>query len=124
MGSAQLLRERGQEQRPAPVDKPVIVITKGIESELSSVALTIANGGLTSGLSVSLFLTSTGVDLVRKGGQAMTHVPPISPLAEMIADFQSRGGVILACPPCVKSRGYAADDLLEGVTITGAAAMH
>lgn len=105
-------------------DKLVVVITKGIESELSSVALTIANGGLTSGLSVSLFLTSTGIDLVRKGGQTMTHVPPLSPLADMIADFQSRGGVIWACPPCVASRGYEADDLLDGVTITGAAAMH
>ncbi|SIO04921.1 DsrE family protein [Vannielia litorea] len=105
-------------------DKLVIVITKGIDSELSSVALTVANGGLTSGLKVSLFLTSTGIDLVRKGGQTMTQVAPLEPLAEMIADFQNRGGVIWACPPCVKSRGYAADDLLDGVTITGAAAMH
>lgn len=105
-------------------DKLVVVITKGIESELTSVALTIANGGLTSGLNVSLFLTSTGIDLVRRGGQTMTHVPPLDPLAEMIENFQSRGGVIWACPPCVKSRGYDADDLLDGVTITGAAAMH
>ncbi|MDE0589897.1 DsrE family protein [Halocynthiibacter sp. C4] len=108
----------------AATDKLVVVITKGIESELSSVALTIANGGLTSGLNVSLFLTSSGVDLVRKGGQTVTHVPPLDPLEEMIANFQNRGGVIWACPPCVKARGYEADDLLDGVTITGAAAMH
>lgn len=105
-------------------EKLVIVITHGIESELSSVALTIANGGLTAGLQVSLFLTSTGIDLVRRGGQSMTHVAPLSPLAEMIADFQARGGTIWACPPCVKSRGYSQEDLLDGVTVTGAAAMH
>ena len=31
----------------------VVLVTKGIESELSSVAFTIANGGITAGLKVS-----------------------------------------------------------------------
>jgi predicted peroxiredoxin len=105
-------------------DKLVVLITKGIESEMSSVAFTIANGGLTAGLKVFVFLTSTGIDLVRKGGHGMTHVPPLDPLAALITDFQARGGVIWACPPCVKSRGYAQSDLVEGVIITGASAMH
>lgn len=105
-------------------DKLVILMTRGIDSELSSVAFTIANGGLTAGLKVSMFLTSTAIDLVRKGGQAMTHVQPLEPLAAMIADFQKRGGVIWACPPCVKSRGYEQKDLLDGVIIQGASAMH
>ena len=47
-------------------DKLVVLVTKGIESELSSVAFTIANGGITAGLKVSVFLTSTAIDLVRK----------------------------------------------------------
>ena len=42
----------------------------------------------------------------------------------MIEDFQKRGGVIWACPPCVKSRGYEQSDLIEGVTIVGGSAMH
>jgi len=29
-----------------------------------------------------------------------------------------------ACTPCVKSRGYEQDDLLEGVVISGASPMH
>ena len=41
-----------------------------------------------------------------------------------IADFQKRGGVIWACPPCVKARGYEQADLLDGVIIVGASAMH
>ncbi|KFB10012.1 DsrE family protein [Nitratireductor basaltis] len=105
-------------------DKLVVLLTKGIDSELSSVALTIANGGITSGLKVFLFLTSTAIDLVRIKGQQMTHVSPLDPLAKLIEDFQARGGVIWACPPCVKARGYEADDLLDGVVIAGASVMH
>lgn len=105
-------------------DKLVIVATKGIDSELSSVAFTIANGGLTAGLKVSIFLTSTAIDLVRKRGHELTHVAPLQPLAALIQDFQKRGGVIWACPPCVKSRGYEQADLIDGVTIVGASALH
>ncbi len=105
-------------------EKLVIVMTRGIDSELSSVAFTIANGGITSGLKVYMVLTSTAIDLVRRNGQAMTHVPPLDPLAKLIADFQERGGTIWACPPCVKSRGYDQDDLLPGVIIAGASVMH
>src|SRR5205823_11067504 len=36
----------------------VIVVTHGADHELSSVAFTIANGGITAGLKVSIFLTS------------------------------------------------------------------
>jgi len=42
----------------------------------------------------------------------------------MIQDFVSRGGKLWACTPCVKARGYQQDDLLPGVTITGASQMH
>jgi len=105
-------------------DKLVILMTKGIDSELSSVAFTIANGGLTAGLKVSVFLTSAAIDLVRKNGTRLTQVAPLDPLAALIEDFQKRGGVIWACPPCVKSRGYEQADLIDGVTIVGASAMH
>lgn len=108
----------------AGTDKLVILVTKGIDSELSSVAFVIANGGLTAGLKVSVFLTSTAIDLVRRGGQRLTHVAPLEPLAKMIEDFQKRGGVIWACPPCVQSRGYEQADLIDGVTIVGASAVH
>jgi peroxiredoxin family protein len=39
----------------------VVVITHGTEHELSSAAFTIANGGMSAGLKVSVFLTSAGV---------------------------------------------------------------
>lgn len=102
----------------------VVMITKGTDHELSSVGFTIANGGLTAGLGVSIFLTSSGVDLVRKRSADSTRVDPLEPLSAMIDDFVRRGGNLWACTPCVKARGYTQEDLREGVTITGASKMH
>jgi predicted peroxiredoxin len=101
-----------------------VVITHGIDHEMSSVALTLARGGITAGMRVSIFLTSAGVDLVRRRGTDMTHVTPLDPLREQIADFLSRGGIIWSCPPCTKSRGYEQSDLIDGVVIAGGAHMH
>ncbi len=101
-----------------------VLVTHGIDHELSSVAFTVARGGITAGLKVSIFLTSAGVDLVRKGAVELTEVKPLDPLAAQIKDFMSRGGTIYACPPCAKTRGYEQGDLLEGVTIAGASVMH
>lgn len=102
----------------------VVVITHGIDHELSSVALTIANGGITAGLKVSLFLTSAGVDIVRKRAADTTHVHPLENLSALLKDFLKRGGTLWACTPCVKARGYTQEDLIEGVVITGASGMH
>jgi len=102
----------------------VVVLTHGIDHELSSVAYTIACGGMTAGMKVAVFLTSSGVDTVRRRAADSTQVRPLDPLAELIRDFLRRGGQLWACTPCVKSRGYEPADLLEGVVITGASKMH
>ena len=102
----------------------VVLMTKGADHELSSVAFTIANGGLTAGLKVYAVLTSAAVDLVRKRAVDLTQFPPLDPLKALIEDFLRRGGTIWACPPCVKSRGYTPEDFIDGVTIQGASAMH
>jgi predicted peroxiredoxin len=102
----------------------VVVITHGPEHELSSAAFTIANGGMTAGMKVSIFLTSAGVDLARKRAIDSTHVAPLEPLRDLVKDFLARGGTLWACTPCVKARGYTQEDLIEGTTITGASLMH
>jgi len=102
----------------------VVLMTKGADHELSSVGFTIANGGITSGFKVFMFLTSASVDLVRKRAADLPHVPPLDPLKALIDDFLRRGGVIWACTPCVKARGYTQDELIDGVKIQGASAMH
>lgn len=102
----------------------VVVITHGTDHELSSVGFTIANGGMTAGLRVHVFLTSGGVDLARKKAIDTTHVPPLEPLAALVKDFLQRGGTLWACTPCVKARGYTQDHLIEGTIITGASVLH
>jgi predicted peroxiredoxin len=102
----------------------VVMITQGADHELSSVAFTIANGGITSGLKVSIFLTSNGVDLVRKRAIDNLVVHPLEPLATLMKDFLARGGRLWACTPCVKARGYEQSDLIPGVEIAGSSVMH
>jgi predicted peroxiredoxin len=92
----------------------VVVLTHGLDHKLSSVAFTIANGGMTAGLRVSIFLTSAAVDLDRKRSIDLTHVAPLEPLASMVKDFLGRGGTLWACTPCVKARGYEQRHLVEG----------
>ena len=102
----------------------VVLISHGTDHELSSVGFTIANGGLTAGLKVSVFLASAGVDLARKRALDATQVHPLEPLGELVKDFLARGGTLWACTPCVKSRGYAQEDFIEGTVISGASVVH
>lgn len=105
--------------------KLVVVVTKGLDDERSSVALSVANSGINSGLDVTMFLVSSGVDLVRRGATVVAQLNPLDPpLGEMVDNFMASGGRILACPACAKVRGYAQNDLIEGVSITGSGAMH
>ena len=76
-----------------------------------------------SGLDVTVFLASSGVDWVRKGAAEMARLNPLDPpMKDMIANVLSNGR-ILVCPPCAKVRGYSEDDLVDGVTLAGAPAM-
>lgn len=102
----------------------VVVVTHGADHELSSVAFTIANGGISAGLKVSIFLTSAGVDLVRRRAIDNLVVHPLEPLAALVKDFLARGGQLWACTPCVKARGYEQKDLIDGVEIAGSSKMH
>jgi predicted peroxiredoxin len=105
--------------------KLVVLITRGFDDERSSVAWSVANGGIASGLEVTVFLTSSAVDWVRKGAADHAHLNPFDPtMKEMIDKLMTSGGKVLVCPPCAKVRGLAAEDLLDGVVVTGSGAMH
>jgi predicted peroxiredoxin len=103
----------------------VILVACGLDDEKMSVAWSVANGAINTGLEVTMFLTAGAVDCVRKGAADKVHLNPLDPpLGEMITNVTSRGGNILVCPPCAKVRGYEQDDLLDGVVVTGSGAMH
>jgi len=103
----------------------VVVIACGLEDEKMSVAWSISNGAIKTGLEVTVFLTSSAVDCVRKGAADKVHLNPFDPtIGEMIHNLRSGGGKILVCPPCTNVRGYTEEDLLPGVVITGSGAIH
>lgn len=105
--------------------KLVVVITNGLDNERSSVAWSIANGGIKSGLDVSVFLVSSGVDWVRKGAAVRAHLNPEDPtMKDMIQNVIDSGCSIGICPPCASVRGYDEHDFIEGVTIVGSSFIH
>lgn len=104
--------------------KLVIVVTNGFDNERSSVAWSIANGGIGMGYEITMFLVSSGVDWVRKGAAAAARLNPLDPhVGEMIQNVVDAGGNILVCPPCARMRGYEPEDFMDGVQIAGSAAM-
>lgn len=108
----------------AQQQKLVIVISRGLDDERSSVAWSVANAAVGSEMEVTVFLVSSGVDWVRKGAADVAHLNPLDPtLKDLIGNVMSGGGRILVCPPCAKVRGYAEADLIDGVVIAGAPAM-
>ena len=105
--------------------KLVVLITCGMNDERSSVAWSVANGGINSGLDVTVFLASSGVDWIRQGAAETAHLNPLDPsMKEMIQNVIDKGNAVLVCPPCAKVRGYSDDDLLPGVQLAGSPAMH
>ena len=105
--------------------KLVVVITNGLDDERSSVAWSVANGGINSGLDVSIFLVSNGVDWVRKGAATLARLNPLDPpIGDMIQNVINSGCPVGVCPPCASMRGYTQEDFLEGVTIVGSTAIH
>jgi len=105
--------------------KIVIVASHGLNDDRATIAWTIANGGLASGQDVTMFLVSSGVDVVRKGAADFARANPLDPpLKELVEDFMAKGGKILACPPCAKVRGYDESSLIDGVKLAGSPALH
>lgn len=104
--------------------KLVVVVTRGCDDERSSVAWSVANGGIASGYQVTMFLVSSGADWARKGAAANARPNPLDPpVTEMMQNVIESGGSIFVCPPCAMVRGYEKEDLIEGAELAGSTAM-
>ncbi len=105
--------------------KVVVLISKGMDDERASVAWSIANGGIKTGLEVSIFLVSSGVDWVRKGAFNHAHLNPMDPtMKDMIETVLDNKCRIMVCPPCSAVRGYTPEDLIDQVELVGSPALH
>jgi len=66
--------------------KLVVIVTSGFNDERSSVAWSVANGGVASGMEVTMFLVSSGVDWVRKGATEHARLNPLDPTIKDMID--------------------------------------
>ena len=104
--------------------KLVVVVTNGFDNERSSVAWSVANGGIASDYEVTMFLVASGVDWVRKGAKEVARLNPLDPpVNDMIQNVIDSGATIMVCPPCAKVRGYEQKDLIDGVVFAGSTSM-
>jgi len=103
--------------------KLVITVSVNSSSDISTVALTVANTAISKGLEVGIFLSSEGVELSREGANDYTHIQPFKKLNELLESFASNGGVIWTCSPCFNHRGLNADEIVKGAVIVGAGPM-
>jgi predicted peroxiredoxin len=100
--------------------KLVVVLGRNANDDKSTVAFTIANAALSTGMQVAVFLSSDGVELAREGGHDMTAVQPFKPLNQLVDAFIDNGGTVWACAPCYRHRGLKEAENVEKVIVTGA----
>ncbi|MEJ2142297.1 MAG: DsrE family protein [Gammaproteobacteria bacterium] len=104
--------------------KLVVIVTRGCDDERSSVAWSVANGGIASGYEVTMFLVSAGADWARKGAADHARLNPLDPpVTDMMQNVIESGGQIMVCPPCAKVRGYEEENLIDGAVLAGSTSM-
>lgn len=103
--------------------KLVIVLTKGTNNDVSTVAFTIANAAIAKGSEVGIFLTSDGVDLSRENSGEYTHIPPFKTLKELITGFLENGGTLWTCAPCFNHHGLQEEETYADAIVVGAGPM-
>jgi hypothetical protein len=74
-----------------------------------------------SGHVVTVVCTADAVHLGTVGGAAGVIAPQMTPVAELVDTLLATGGSIWLCSACTGPRGIAEADLLDGVSIVGAA---
>lgn len=91
------------------------------DAERCAQAFTVAATAVASGVSVTLWLMGDAVDLARPGVAEAFALPHAAPLAGL-RDAVLADGAVVVCTQCAARRGWGAGDLIDGVTIAGAAA--
>jgi predicted peroxiredoxin len=85
-------------------------------------ALTVGSAAVASGVAVELWLSNDGVELGKPGVVESLRLEHSAPLIDLWTAIGATGSVF-ACTQCLLRRGIAAEELREGVTQAGAAAL-
>jgi uncharacterized protein len=95
-------------------DKLIFVITYAEENpDKATIPFALANSALAMDVEPIIVLQATGVFLGKKDYVRHVHAPGFPPLKQLMEIFQTEGGKIYVCEPCIRARDITADDLLE-----------
>ncbi|HSI92567.1 MAG TPA: DsrE family protein [Jiangellaceae bacterium] len=99
----------------------VVKVTAGTDApERCSQAFTVAATAVAAGVRVSLWLTGESAWFALPGRAADLELPHAAPLPDLLDTLISAGQVTL-CTQCAARREIAADDVIAGIRIAGAA---
>ncbi|WP_295660889.1 DsrE family protein [uncultured Nocardioides sp.] len=99
----------------------VVKVTCGAESpERCNQAFTVAASAVAAGAPVSLWLTGDATWFGVPGRAEEFHLDLATPL-DQLRDAVLAGGRVTVCGQCAARRGLVEADLVDGVTIAGAA---
>ena len=101
--------------------KLVFMVTRGpAEAELVTIPFVMAAAALASDVAVVMGFQGDAVELVKAGVSETVQAPEFAPLAKLLGDVRGMGGSLLVCNPCIKSRGIAPSDLVDGAEVVAA----
>lgn len=106
-------------------DKVVIGLSHAMDDQESVViAYLMGVEALRKGKQVLFWLTKDGVHVATEGFAEKVHVPGTPDVATLHEEYVSSGGIMYACPVCVKTRGTGDLPLVKGAEIKGAPSMY
>jgi predicted peroxiredoxin len=87
--------------------------------EKATVAFVVGNAAAVKG-DARIFLTTGGLELAMKDRVNGEQAPGYAPIADLIAGFREKGGVLWVCKACADAKGVTQEDLIDGAEIAGA----
>jgi predicted peroxiredoxin len=87
--------------------------------EKATIALIIGNAAAGKG-EARIFLANAGLNLAVKGKADGWQADGYVPVADLIAGYLEKGGVLWVCKACADAKGITQDELIEGAEIAGA----
>lgn len=99
----------------------VVKVTAGKDDpERCNQAFTVAAAAAASGITTSLWLTGESAWFALPGRAEEFTLPHAAPLADLLTGLLA-AGTVTVCTQCAARRDIAADDVIEGIRIAGAA---
>ena len=94
------------------------------DPDKATLGFVVANAAQGSEKDTMVFLSSDGVYCaVPEEIAKINEGAPFAPLQDLVEKFVKAGGKIYVCTPCMKKRGITDENLIQGATPAGGAAL-